>query len=243
MTDIEDIPKHANAMVTLVLANQNLSKIPTHLPLKTKQLKHLDISNNKITKLPKSVYHWQQLTSFIAGNLFGGNLLSDFPPTSTFPNLRVLDLSHNQLKHIVIDSYLYIANLQFNHLNHICLAGRVHTLNIKENQFKQLGNINADIIDITNNPLSFIPFDLTKKHLICTHLKEQAPLRDKIVPFSLQELCARQLDIPSKIKCTVCSRMIREYHSIYLKRVSLPVEFKCCSFECIAKIKPHGVDY
>eukprot|EP00835_Amoeboradix_gromovi_P004259 NODE_321_length_11054_cov_0.461524.p5 type:complete len:243 gc:universal NODE_321_length_11054_cov_0.461524:7469-6741(-) len=239
MLDIEDIPNQKQSMVTLILANQNLTRIPNHLPMKTKLLEHLDISNNKISKLPKYIHAWQSLTSFIAGNIFGGNLLSEFPNTSSFPNLRVLDLSHNFLTNIVIDSYVYIVNLQFNNLKHISVIGRVHTLNLQENQFTHLPNINADVIDISGNPLLCIPYELTNKHLICRSLKHpvSAP-KDRIVQFTLKEQCQRQLNMPSGITCNVCQLMIHEYHSVYVKHITLPVEYKCCSLECISKIKP-----
>ena len=237
MGDIEDMPTQKQFLSTLILANQDLTRIPNHLPMKTKNLMHLDISNNRISKLPKSIYLWQHLTSFVAGNIFGGNLLTEFPPTSTFPNLRVLDLSHNLLKSITIDSYIYIVNLQYNQLRHISVTGRVHTLNLQENQFIRVPNINADIIDLSNNPLKCVPYEMTKKHLICRNLKTQETPVDVLRQFSLFELANRNLNKSSIIRCSVCDRMIHEYHCTYLKRLSVPVEFKCCSTECISKIK------
>ena len=237
--EIEDFPTHQKAvMTTLILSNQNLSRLPTQLPFKSKKLEHLDISNNRIDRLPNSISQWTCLTSFIAGNLFGGNLLTSFPPTSLFPNLRVLDVSNNLLQSLIIDSYVYLVNAQRNELKSIIVSGQIHTLNLQDNYFETIPVINADVIDITNNPIKYIMYEMTRKHLICRSLKEQSTPKDVERQFSLLEMCKRQLKAVTSIRCNVCSCYISEYHSIYVKRASLPIEYKCCSTKCITKIKP-----
>ncbi|KAI9232329.1 MAG: hypothetical protein BYD32DRAFT_374900 [Podila humilis] len=152
------------------------------------QLKTLRLCANQITSLPHTLARLDKLESLSMGSVYGGNLLTSFPPhcIQHMAALRELDLSHNKLCFLPSDighphSHLRQLVASDNKLEaipkSIGMCRELRSLNLGRNQLTSLPTEIADLkqldtLDLSENLLCVIPGDvadfLTKTTLLLT---------------------------------------------------------------------------
>lgn len=152
------------------------------------QLKTLRLCANQITSLPHTLDRLDKLESLSMGSVYGGNLLTSFPPhcIQRMAALRELDLSHNKLCFLPSDighphSHLRQLVASDNKLEaipkSIGMCRELRSLNLGRNQLTSLPTEIADLkqldtLDLSENLLCVIPGDvadfLTKTTLLLT---------------------------------------------------------------------------
>ncbi|KAG0091881.1 Podocan-like protein 1 [Podila epicladia] len=152
------------------------------------QLKTLRLCANQITSLPHTLARLDKLESLSMGSVYGGNLLTSFPPhcIQHMAALRELDLSHNKLCFLPSDighSHSHLRQLvaSDNKLEaipkSIGMCRELRNLNLGRNQLTSLPTEIADLkqldtLDLSENLLCVIPGDvadfLTKTTLLLT---------------------------------------------------------------------------
>lgn len=148
--EIKDLVKNYNkTMLLLSLSNNNLYNLP--IQIKIKNLRTLDLSNNKLTKIPNK-------------------------ELKNIPNLSKLDLSNNQIEKITNKdwkalNYLKKINLSNNKIieitNGINQCQFLEKLNLSNNQIKKIsgkvGYLNLlKFLNLSNNQITTFPKDLGK---------------------------------------------------------------------------------
>ncbi|KAF9188791.1 hypothetical protein BGZ51_000315 [Haplosporangium sp. Z 767] len=174
--------------VLIMSQNRIEGAVPHEICSSLTQLKTLRLCANQITALPHTLARLDRLESLSMGSVYGGNLLTTFPPRciQSMIALRELDLSHNKLCFLPADighpnSHLRQLVASDNKLEaipkSIGLCRELRSLNLGRNQLTSLPTEIADLkqldtLDLSENLLCVIPGDvadfLTKTTLLLT---------------------------------------------------------------------------
>ncbi|KAF9950528.1 hypothetical protein BGZ72_007846 [Mortierella alpina] len=174
--------------VLIMSQNRIEGPVPIQICSSLTQLKTLRLCANQITSLPHTLARLDKLESLSMGSVYGGNLLTTFPPRCIqfMSALRELDLSHNKLCFLPADighpqSHLRQLVASDNKLEaipkSIGLCRELRSLNLGRNQLTSLPTEIADLkqldtLDLSENLLCVIPGDvadfLTKTTLLLT---------------------------------------------------------------------------
>ncbi|KAG0265353.1 hypothetical protein BG011_004898 [Mortierella polycephala] len=174
--------------VLIMSQNRIEGAVPHEICSSLTQLKTLRLCANQITALPHTLARLDRLESLSMGSVYGGNLLTTFPPRCIqfMKALRELDLSHNKLCFLPADtghpnSHLRQLVASDNKLEaipkSIGLCHELRSLNLGRNQLTSLPTEIADLkqldtLDLSENLLCVIPGDvadfLTKTTLLLT---------------------------------------------------------------------------
>ncbi|KAG0244010.1 Podocan-like protein 1 [Mortierella sp. GBA43] len=177
-----------NLQVLIMSQNRIEGPVPHQLCSSLTQLKTLKLCANQITALPHTLARLDRLESLSMGSVYGGNLLTAFPPNCIqfMSALRDLDLSHNKLCFLPADighpnSHLRQLTVSDNKLEaiprSIGLCQELRSLNLGRNQLTSLPTEISDLkqldtLDLSENLLCVIPGDvadfLTKTTLLLT---------------------------------------------------------------------------
>ncbi|KAG0229515.1 Leucine-rich repeat serine/threonine-protein kinase 1 [Actinomortierella wolfii] len=177
-----------NLQVLIVSHNRLSGPIPHQIFARLTQLKTLKLCANQITELPHTLARLSKLETLILGSVYGGNLLTSFPPNCLrhMTSLLELDVSHNKLMFLPSDighpeSRLRHLTATDNKLEalpkSIGLCRHLKSLNLGRNQLTSLPTEIADLkqldtLDLSENLLCIIPADiadfLTKTTLLLT---------------------------------------------------------------------------
>ncbi|KAI8096702.1 uncharacterized protein BX664DRAFT_311622 [Halteromyces radiatus] len=188
--DLQTIDK---TMHVISLSQQNLIRLSPSIGLFTRICK-LDLSNNKLSSIPTTIGYLYQLEALYLGN----NQLDSLPDTIGYlTKLVELDVSHNQLTTLT-PCMAYLKKLQ--------------ALTVAHNQLQDLpvhlviGLKGLTILDLSHNPITILPAEITQLHFLRRLLLEGCPLMDPdstnikppcypLVhsPPSLLEYCARTI--------------------------------------------------
>ncbi|KAF9426535.1 Leucine-rich repeat serine/threonine-protein kinase 2 [Podila epigama] len=164
--------------VLIMSQNHIEGQFPHEICSNLTQLKTLRLCANQITSLPPTLDHLDKLESLSMGSVYGGNLLTSFPPhcIQHMTALRELDLSHNKLVFLPAD-----IGHPNSHLRQLVASDNkleaIPNLNLGRNQLTSLPTEIADLkqldtLDLSENLLCVIPGDvadfLTKTTLLLT---------------------------------------------------------------------------
>lgn len=175
---------HHQALKSLIISSNLINSFD--LSSKLDSLTILDISRNKIDKLPDLSQITPQLSNLDASY----NLISEIPQLPT--TICRLYLSHNRIQKIPksVEKYekLYMINLQFNCVSIIeSLPLSLQTLIINFNDIKEIPNQidTPDLISVslTNNKLLHLP------KFICNQVFDYSFFRNKLIDIDLSCLC------------------------------------------------------
>ncbi|KAI8332677.1 hypothetical protein BC941DRAFT_381290 [Chlamydoabsidia padenii] len=161
-TDLKSIDK---TMHVISLAQQNLIRLNPNIGLFTMICK-LDLTNNKLTCLPDSIGYLGRLESLYVGN----NQLDALPDTiGHLTKLIELDVSHNQLTTLT-PCIAYLKKLQIL----IVSQNHIHELPVH----LVVGLKGLTILDLSDNPISVLPAEITQLHFLRRLLLDGCPLVD-----------------------------------------------------------------
>nr|XP_023018439.1 protein phosphatase PHLPP-like protein [Leptinotarsa decemlineata] len=105
---MERLAPYLKSLRILHAAYNNLTTLPENCALFWSELEELVVSGNKLLRLPENIDHMKHLSVLRVHS----NLLQSIPKLSTLTSLRVLDLAHNQLDRVDLNS-LIPPNLKF----------------------------------------------------------------------------------------------------------------------------------
>ncbi|KAI9259078.1 hypothetical protein BY458DRAFT_279194 [Sporodiniella umbellata] len=74
-----DLWECVSSITSMDLCCNEIEEIPYSLPIATPHLKYLDISSNKITRLPESIGQWKMMICFILETGSGKNMIKNLP--------------------------------------------------------------------------------------------------------------------------------------------------------------------
>ena len=178
-------------LLALNLSSNNLILLPD-LP---RSLKDLNVSFNRLTRLPKSICYLSQLSVLNASN----NLLSELEPSiASCDQLRLLDVSHNRLKDLTQVPFGNLAVLQELLLNN----NQIHTIFGKDSNIPRLTRIVANHNLLNTFPLVTCP---AAREIIFSYNKLLTPgsnttLLNSCKNLEILDLKCNQLDsIPNEV--------------------------------------------
>ncbi|XP_064466635.1 PH domain leucine-rich repeat-containing protein phosphatase 2-like [Ornithodoros turicata] len=124
-------------------------------------LQSLRLASNIISRLPPPSF-WQSLTSLTTLDLRRNSIVgtADF---STLQSLRSLDVSWNQIEHLVLpDGNLHQLDCSYNALQELCLPGhRLQTLSSSHNSLHSVTHVPQqsilEYVDLSSNNLEIVP--------------------------------------------------------------------------------------
>ncbi|KAI9266055.1 hypothetical protein BY458DRAFT_513011 [Sporodiniella umbellata] len=164
----------------LNLSNNAIKEIPEDLPMSLPSLKYLDIDQNNIKALPKTLGTWKKMKELILGSEDGGNPIGTIPTTiremeslrdlnlrsceishlepNTFgPSIETLDLSYNRLQELKADPFAECHNLKF-------MCFRENSIDYISEGFikriEELSKLQLDFIGLCNNKICAFPLEL-----------------------------------------------------------------------------------
>ncbi|KAL3069137.1 hypothetical protein niasHS_009799 [Heterodera schachtii] len=161
---LTSIPILLNPMLkTLVITNSNGLKLDSFSIALYQQLESLELSNNQITRIPSNFL--SRLTKLRTLNLRGNKMKVIDGATKEAKNLEHLDLSSNQIEHILPNSFanfgaLLHLNLSHNHLHAIdrtTFTGLTNLtdMDLRQNRISKLDNDQFDTLsELANLGLS-----------------------------------------------------------------------------------------
>ncbi|CAK8693282.1 leucine-rich repeat-containing protein 57-like [Clavelina lepadiformis] len=166
--------EHAEKTGVCQLSSMNLAQFPAELLRLAKNLRMLDVSNNKIPSLPESIGNFSILKSL---NLNHNRLQVLCPGLSKLKKLETLTISNNRLVQLPPDI-------------HHCAALR--TLVLSGNKLKtfpsQLSRLkHLDMLDLSQNSLSGLPENFQGLHVVELNLNRN---QISVLPPSLAQ-CSR----------------------------------------------------
>lgn len=153
-TGLMELPAEINevgALTVLTLNNNNLTDLPTELDFFRFTMRKLDISHNKFTNFPQSVYSLERLEVLDASNNF---IETISPKVGQFQYLQSLALDSNFIKELPEDEFKqaigFIREISLEH-------------NFLLNPFVSWGDIEGDHKWYVQQRINFLDFHLVKK--------------------------------------------------------------------------------
>ncbi|MEL7251652.1 MAG: leucine-rich repeat domain-containing protein [Bacteroidota bacterium] len=194
---LEEALENPQQVTSLVLSRQELTRVPAKVWKKLPQLESLDLSHNKIKKLPKGLENLTQLRrlqlSFNSITRIEENLLG------LLPQLKHLDLRKNKLRQLSLASTsLETLDLSENRLAGVApvqlFCPELLHLNLSYNKLSMLSFEEADFpslqyLNLSRNKLSELPIVPAQLYaLVINHNRlKKLNIRGRILP-NLQRL-------------------------------------------------------
>jgi hypothetical protein len=163
LTDVNELRKHQNDLISLNLSSKSLEKIPGKI-FTSKRMVELDVSDNLIVKIPKRIERFKLLKVL---NLSGNNI-EDITVLCRLHTLSELNLGDNKITELPTDfrliNKLEVLNLQNNQL--VSLKNLRHTrllsLDASGNQIEKIDNgllssKKMTYLNLSNNKITALP--------------------------------------------------------------------------------------
>ncbi|CAO3629713.1 unnamed protein product [Mucor hiemalis] len=188
-----DIAAMCQSMYDLDLSKRGFESISPNISL-LPMIRKLDLSYNYLRELPKEIGYLTQLEQLSVSH----NTITFIPDTIChLSRLTEFNISHNQLKELTP----FIRHLD-----------KLQTLILGHNQLKEINagaiiNSNLALLDLSYNPITILPAEITQLPFLRRLRLEGCPLATSIDTFStvhnpptLLEICARNVIVNRQAK-------------------------------------------